>query len=60
MIDRKFAISFFCYYPDSDQPCKKVQVLKLADIPKWIDAYKFTHPACQAITVKVWCNEKEA
>ena len=50
-----FDVSFRCYYPNGAS-CDKHQSLLLADIPKWIDAYKFTHPDCVSITVKVWFN----
>lgn len=51
----KIPVSFRCYYP-SGKPCCKVQEIALADIPKWIEAYLFTHPNCTAITVKVWTH----
>lgn len=56
MENKVFHISFRCYYP-SGEPCNKQQDLKLSEIPRWIDAYKFTHPNCTAITVKVWFND---
>lgn len=46
-------MSFKCYYQDGD-PCLHYRDMPMEDIPKWIDAYKFTHPNCTAITVKVW------
>ena len=48
-----FDISIRCQYSNGEQT-KHRQPLKLSDIPKWIDAYKFTHPGCEAITVKIW------
>lgn len=41
-----FDVSIRCYYPDCIEPTKHFQQLKLSDIPKWIEAYKFTHPKC--------------
>lgn len=32
----------------------KVQTLSLSDIGKWIDCYRFTHPDCISVSVKVW------
>lgn len=58
-MDETTHISFRCYYPDGGK-CDKHQVLKLSDIPKWIDSYKFTHPNCSAISVKVWFDEPES
>lgn len=53
LFDQEFHFSFRCYY-DNGQPKDKHQVMKLSLVPKWIDGYKFTHPNCKAITVKVW------
>ena len=55
-INKTYQISFRCYYPDGE-PTNHRQELKLKDIPKWIEAYIFTHPNCESITVKVWFNE---
>lgn len=30
------------------------QAIQLCDIPKWIECYRFTHPECVSISVKVW------
>ena len=56
MYDTEFHFSFRCYYEDG-KPNDKHQVLKLSDVPKWIDSYKFTHPNCKAITIKVWLDD---
>ena len=53
-----FDISIRCQYPNGEQT-KHRQPLKLSEIQKWIESYKFTHPACEAITVKVWFNDME-
>ena len=53
-----FDISMRCYYPNGE-PTTHRQPLKLSDIPKWIEAYQFTHPNCQAITTKVWLTDME-
>ena len=49
-----FDLSIRCYYTNNHTEHR--QLMKLADIPKWIEAYKFTHPECKAITVKLWFN----
>ena len=53
-----FAISFHCFFPDAPLPVKKVQELTIGEIPKWIEAYKFTHPNCAAVSFKVWFDEE--
>jgi hypothetical protein len=53
----KYNVSFRCFFENEDgmhysqhyQPD-----FPIADIPRWIDAYHFTHPACISISAKVW------
>lgn len=52
----KFSISFFCYYGDQHHTVH-VQELDLRDVPAWIASYAFTHPACTAISFKVWFSD---
>ena len=54
-MDTVYEVSFKCYYETNHTDHR--QPLKLSDIPRWIDAYKFTHPACKAISVKIWFAE---
>lgn len=51
-------MNFRCYYTDG-QPCNHYRELSMEDVGKWMDAYKFTHPNCIAITVKVWFDKEE-
>ena len=53
-----FDLSIRCYYENGNHTEHR-QMMKLSDIPKWIEAYKFTHPECKAITVKRWFNDPE-
>lgn len=53
-----FDLSIRCYYPKGE-PTTHYQTMKLSDIPKWVEAYKFTHPNCTAITIKVWFDNQE-
>lgn len=58
MQDMIFDLSFRCYY-DNGNTTNHFQSLRLADIPRWIDSYKFTHPGCISITVKLWFSDLE-
>ena len=51
-MDERIQISFRCYFP-TGEPCDKVQEIYLWEIPKWIECYLFTHPACTAVSVRV-------
>ena len=51
-----FNISFRCYYGPADYTTHK-QALKLSEIPKWVEAYKFTHPNVKSISIKIWFEE---
>ena len=50
-------MNFRCYYTDGD-PCNHYRDLPMEDIARWMEAYKFTHPNCTAITVKVWFDKE--
>lgn len=54
---KEYDISFHCNYRNGDAT-RHGQVMKLKDIPKWIEAYKFTHPACTSISIKIWFKEE--
>lgn len=46
-----YRISFRCYYDGNYT--QHYQDMTLKDIPKWIEAYKFTHPEVNAITIQI-------
>lgn len=50
-----FRVSIRCYYKTNK--VTHYQEMTLKDIPKWIEAYKFTHPDASAISVKVTFTE---
>lgn len=52
-----FDMCFRCYYPNGNKTDHR-QALKLSEIQKWIDCYKFTHPMVESITVKVWFGDQ--
>lgn len=54
---QSFSVSFICHY--NDNQTKHRQEMLLKDIPKWIDAYKFTHPDCKSISLKIWFDDIE-
>lgn len=53
-----FDLSIRYHYPDGE-PTQHRQQLTLAEIPKWVEAYKFTHPKCTAISIKLWFSDLE-
>lgn len=59
MKSKVYTVSLNTYFPGNPKPTKHYQDLTLREIPKWIEAYKFTHPGCEAVTVKVWFNGLE-
>ena len=56
-MNEKYNVSFRCFF---DGECGTnftthyVLLFPLTDIPRWVDSYKFTHPNCTSISVKVW------
>lgn len=53
-----FDISIRCHYPNGDQTQHR-QTMKLSDIPKWVESYKFTHPNCTAVSIKIWYSDMD-
>lgn len=55
-----YNVSFRCFFPGSDETrySTHYQPLPLTDIPRWLDAYRFTHPNCISITAKVWFTDQ--
>ena len=57
-----YNFSFRCYFPSDDgvRYSTHYQRLALSDLPRWLDAYRFTHPNCLSISSKIWFTEQEA
>ena len=55
---KTYGVSIRCFYDDGvdRRYTQHYQELPLRDIPRWIECYRFTHPNCAAITVKVWLD----
>lgn len=56
---KEYNVSFRCYFPGADNKTQHYMTMPLKDIAKWIEAYRFTHPTLQSITVKVWMQKDE-
>lgn len=53
----KYNVSFRCFFDGDGVPHFTTHYLPqfpVKDIPKWISAYRFTHPNCTALSCKVW------
>lgn len=57
MKNKTFSVSFICHY--NKNQTKHRQEMPLKDIPKRIEAYKFTHPDCKSISLKIWFDDIE-
>lgn len=55
---KQYDLSFRCFYGPENSTTHR-QTMPLKDIPKWLEAYIFTHPNVESITVKVWPNDEE-
>lgn len=51
-----FNFSIRCNYQNGNYTEHR-QNLKLADLPKWVEAYRFTHPNVISITIKLWFSD---
>lgn len=60
MSKRSYNVSFRCYFGGTPDNFTQHYIdMPLKDIPKWLEAYQFTHPNVQSITVKYWPTDKE-
>lgn len=57
MKTKLYYVSIRCYYEDGQTTHR--QEIKLSDIAKWIEAYRFTHPNVQSISAKIWFNNMD-
>lgn len=62
MYDDKYNVSFRCFYGDPipHYNTHYAPAFSIADIPRWIDSYKFTHPNCESVSCKIWFVDKGA
>ncbi len=59
-MNEKYNVSFRCYFESDDGVRYNTHYnpqFDLADIPKWVECYRFTHPNCISISVKIWLRE---
>lgn len=55
-----YHIRFRCFFGGTrDNYVDHNIMLALADIPRWLEAYHFTHPGVHSITLKYWPNDEE-
>lgn len=53
----KYNVSFRCFFDNDGDPHYTTHycpAFPIADIPRWLDAYSFTHPNCTSVTAKIW------
>lgn len=57
MAKNTYNVSFRCFFSDEmgrHYTNHYQNDFPLDDIPKWLDAYHFTHPNVESVSVKVW------
>lgn len=55
---RLYNCTIRCYYGDTTYNQHR-QMLKLSDIEKWIEAYRFTHPHVKSFSVQIVIKEDQ-
>lgn len=55
---KNYRLSIRCYFPGERNYTHHIQSMPLKDIPKWVEAYKFTHPTAESIIVKICLKEE--
>ena len=57
---QEYAMSIRCYFPGTaNNRTQHYPVMPLRDLPKWVEAYQFTHPTAESITVKIWLKDED-
>lgn len=51
---KNYQLSIRCYFPGTANYTHHMQTMPLRDIAKWVDAYQFTHPTAESISIKVY------
>ena len=56
---KQYRMSIRCYYPGYGNYTTHYRRLGLNEIELWIQAYQYTHPECEAMTIKIYTKEDE-
>lgn len=57
---KDYHMSIRCYFPGGgDNKTQHYPVMPLKDIAKWVEAYEFTHPTAESLTIKIWLKDEE-
>ena len=56
---KQYAMSIRCHFPGKGNYTQHYPVMPLKDVQKWVEAYEFTHPNVESVTIKVWLHDKE-
>lgn len=60
-MDERHNMSFRCFFKNAfpTYTTHYMPDFPVSDIPRWFDAYRFTHPNCTSISCKVWFVDGE-
>lgn len=57
---KRYGMNFRCYFPGTGNHTNHHCTMPLKDVERWVEAYQFTHPNIESITVKVWLKDFES
>lgn len=55
---KEYHVCFRAYY-ENGNTTDHHRSMKLAEIPKWIEAYMYTHPCMISLSIKVWLTDDQ-
>lgn len=58
-MNKVYTLSIRCYFPGTGNYTHHMQDMPLKDIAKWVNAYQFTHPNVENISIKIYLDRKE-
>lgn len=54
-----YQLSIRCYFPGKpDNYTQHYPEISLKELPKWIEAYSFTHETLESVSVKIWVKKE--
>lgn len=60
MKTKNYHMSIRCFFPGEGNYTQHYPEMPLKDISRWVEAYRFTHPTAEAITVKIWLQDDDS
>ena len=55
---KAYRLSIRCYFPGTGNYTHHMADLPLKDVGKWVEAYRYTHPTLESISIKIYMGKE--